>query len=108
MTKQLRIDFPDYSAEEQERDAKRAERLKQSDVYLSKVDGVWNAIIPRKHNFIINGIKGEVLIDFIESVSDELKEMNMKPLFRCVENYGLDAHFRHCQQILRRFNNGRD
>lgn len=106
--KQLRIDFPDYPARQQERDIAKAEYRKQTEVYISKVDGVWNAIIPRKHNFIINGIKGEVLIDFIESVSDELKEMNIKPQFRCVENYGLDAHFRHCQQILRRFNNGRE
>ena len=50
MTKQLRIDFPDYSAKEQERDIARAERLKKTDVYVSRVDGVWNAIISRKHN----------------------------------------------------------
>lgn len=109
MTKQLRIDFPDYSAEEQERDAKRAERLKQSDVYLSKVDGVWNAIIPRRYNYVINGHKGEELTQFCEGLVKSMAEdFNLKPVFHCIRNQGIDAHFRHNQAIIRRFNNGRD
>ena len=105
---QLRLPFSDYPAEQQERDAKRAERLKKTDVYVSRVDGVWNAIVPRKHNIIINGLKGEQLTEFVKNVSEDLVEMNIKPRFRCVRNIGLDAHFRHNQQILRSINNGRN
>jgi tRNA(Ile2) C34 agmatinyltransferase TiaS len=102
------FDFSDYSAEQQERDAKRAERLKKTDVYVSRVDGVWNAIIPKKHNIVINGLKGEQLTEFVKNVSEDLAEMNIKPHFRCVRNHGIDAHFIHNQQILRSINNGRD
>lgn len=108
MTKQLRIDFPDYSAKEQERDIARVERLKKTDVYVSRVDGVWNAIISRKHNIVINGLKGEDLTEFVKNMSEDLAEMNIKPNFRCVRNHGIDAHFIHNQQILRSINNGRN
>lgn len=104
---QLRIDFPDYPASEQIRDIEKAKWQKRSDVYVSRVDGVWNAIIPRKHNIVINGLKGEQLTDFIKNVSEDLAEMNIKPNFRCVRNQGIDAHFRYNQQILRSINNGR-
>lgn len=106
--KEQRLDFSDYTAKEQECDAKRAERLKKTDVYVSRVDGVWNAIIPRKHKIVINGLKGEDLTGFVKNVSEDLAEMNIKPNFRCVRNHGIDAHFIHNQQILRRINNGRD
>lgn len=105
---QSRIDFPDYPAKLQERDAERAERLKKTDVYVSRVDGVWNAIVPRKHNIVINGLKGEDLTEFVKNVSDDLAEMNIKPNFRCVRNQGIDAHFIHNQQILRSINNSRE
>jgi tRNA(Ile2) C34 agmatinyltransferase TiaS len=108
MEQQLRIPFPDYPAKQQERDAKRAEQLKKTDVYVSRVDGVWNAIVPRKHSIVINGLKGEDLTEFVKNVSEDLAEMNIKPNFRCVRNHGIDAHFIHNQQILRSINNGRD
>ena len=105
---QLRIDFPDYPASEQIRDIEKAKWQKRSDVYVSKVDGVWNAIVPRKHNIVINGKKEEDLTEFVENITKELKEFGIDPSFRCVRNQGIDAHFRHNQQILRSFNNGRD
>lgn len=107
--RQLRIDFPDYSAEQQERDAKRAERLKKTDVYVSRVDGVWNAIIPRKYNYVICAHKGEELKEFCENLIISMAEdFKLQPHFRCVRNEGIDAHFRHNQAILRSINNGRD
>ena len=108
MARQLRIDFPDYREHEQIRDIERAKWLKRSDVYVSKVDGVWNAIVPRKHNIVINGKRGEELTEFVMNVKEELEEFGINPDFRCVRNQGIDAHFRHNQQILRSFNNGRD
>lgn len=44
MARQLRIDFPDYSAEEQERDVERFKQLEkkyQPHIFLLKVDGEW-------------------------------------------------------------------
>lgn len=103
---QLRIDFPDYSAKEQEKDIQIAKRLRQQDVYISRVDGVWNAYLPRKRNsIVINGKKGEELTEFTKNINEDLREFGIRPHFRCVRNNGLDAHFRHNQTILRRLNN---
>lgn len=106
---QQRFDFPDYSAKEQEQDVANAERLKKTDVYISRVDGVWNAIIPRKYNYVICAHKGEELKEFCENLMISMAEdFKLQPHFRCVRNESIDAHFRHNQAILRSFNNGRD
>lgn len=105
---QQRMSFSDYSAEEQERDAERFKLRKSTEVYISRVDGVWSAVIPKKHNIVIHGLKGEELVKFIQNVSEDLAEFGIKPHFRCVQNAGLELHIRHNQAILRRFNNGRD
>lgn len=109
MVKQLRIPFPDYPAEQQENDAKRAERLKQTDVYMSKVDGAWSALIPRKHNIVINSNIGEELADFCKNLIDEMEEdFKIKPRFRCIQNVGIDEYLRKNQAILRSFQHERD
>ena len=41
MVKQMRIDFPDYPAAEQEKDAERAKRLSEREIYVMKVGGAW-------------------------------------------------------------------
>lgn len=102
------FDFPDYREHEQIRDIERSKLKKRSDVYVSKVDGVWNAIVPRKYNIVINGKRGEELTEFVMNITEELKDFGIVPSFRCVRNQGIDAHFRHNQQILRSINNGRD
>lgn len=57
--RQLRFSFPDYPVEEQEKDVAKSERLKQTDVYVMRVDGVWGAFIPRKRCSIsITGERG--------------------------------------------------
>lgn len=107
MTKQLRINFPDYSAEEQEFDMAKAEKMKQTDVYVSRVDGVWNAVIRKKHNIVISGKKGEELIEFVSNIIEDLKELGIKPKFRCVQNQGIDGFLKRNQAILRSMNEGR-
>lgn len=79
-------------------------RIQKTSVYVSKVDGRWNAIVPRKHNIVINGKYGEELTDFVTNVKQDLKEFGIDASFRCVRNYGLDAHFRHNQAILNMIN----
>ena len=106
---QLRLPFSDYPAKQQKCDSEKAERLKKTDVYVSKVDGVWNAIIPRKYNYVICAHKGEELKEFCENLIISMAEdFKLQPHFRCVRNEGIDAHFRHNQAILRSINNGRD
>lgn len=94
MTKQLRIDFPDYPAKEQERDVfnnlSRKERPK--DVYIMRVNGDWGAILPRrKHNVIFNADKGVELAEFITDVKNDLNELGINPRFHCVQNYGIES-----------------
>ena len=39
--KELRLDFSDYPAAEQEKDAERAARRKETEIYVMKVNGAW-------------------------------------------------------------------
>ena len=104
-----RLPFSDYSARQQEMDALRYERLQYTDVYMSKVDGIWQALIPDDHDIVINGKIGEELDKFCISVKEKMAEkFNLRPRFRCIKNSGVDEYLRKNQIILRRFNNGRD
>lgn len=107
--KQLRIPFTDYPPQEQERDARRAERRKTSEVYIMHVNGDWGAVMPRKrHNVIFNADKGVDLTEFVQNVRDDLVEMGIKANFRCVQNFGIECKIAEQQRIIRRFNNERD
>lgn len=97
--KQLRIDFPDYPAKEQEKDIERSQCLKQIETYVMRVDGVWGAYIPRpRHSISITGNKGENLPEFIKGVTEKLDEFNIKPRFRCILNKGVEDFIK--QQII--------
>lgn len=107
--KQLRLDFPDYSANEQYMDAIRAERREKTDVYMSKVDGIWQALIPNDQNIVINGNVGQELADFCEKIAVLLKNgLKVIPRFRCISNSGIDEYLRKNQIISRRLKNERD
>lgn len=85
--KQLRLDFSDYSAKEQEKDAIKS-RFKQ--VYLMKVDGVWG------HYTIIDG-KDD--IDFHEGKDLTEAYFELKGRFplhqvRVIRNEGLENYLR--------------
>ena len=101
---QLRIDFPDYPAEEQERDVKRSEQKKLTDVYMTKADDVWHAIIIKKHSIIISGKKDEDLMTFCMNIKEELQEMNIAPRFHYFNNRGIEEHLVQKQAILRKIN----
>jgi len=102
--KQLRIDFPDYPPQEQERDARRADRLKTSEVYIMRVNGDWGAVMPRpRHNVIFNADKGVDLIEFVENVRDDLLDLGIKPRFHCVQNFGIESKIAEHQLTRRLF-----
>ena len=102
--KQLRIDFPDYSAQQQEIDATRAERRQTKDIYVMRVNGDWGAVMPRpRHNVIFNADKGVDLIEFVENVRDDLVELGIKPRFHCVQNFGIESKIAEHQIVKRLF-----
>ena len=104
MAKQLRIDFPDYSAQQQEIDATRAERRQTKDIYVMRVNGDWGAVMPRpRHNVIFNADKGVDLIEFVENVRDDLLDLGIKPRFHCVQNFGIESKIAEHQIVKRLF-----
>lgn len=101
------LDFSDYSARQQEIDVKRAERLKITEVYISKVCGTWNALIPKELNYVINGNNGEDLTMFCRRLRKCMAEdFKIRPQFRCIQNSGIDEYFKKNMEIIRRLNNG--
>jgi hypothetical protein len=104
MAKQLRIDFSDYSAKQQEIDATRAERRQTKDIYVMRVNGDWGAVMPRpRHNVIFNADKGVDLIEFVQNVRDDLVELGIKPRFHCVQNFGIESKIAEHQIVKRLF-----
>ena len=109
MVKQLHIDFPDYPASEQEKDVERHNRLKEREIYVMKVNGAWGGYMPRpKCSLTFNAERGIEIDDFIKNLTIELKELNIKPRYRCVENHGIAEHIRQHQFIMRGKSDGRN
>ena len=109
--KQLRIPFPDYTPENQERDAEKFSEAQKKDVYIVKVNGVYGAFLPRKICPIsTNSHMGQSLADFVQDVNflfkEELKELKIIPRFRCVLNKGIEDHLRQQIEIQRLLDSG--
>jgi hypothetical protein len=98
--KQQRIDFPDYTAANQERDAERYEEKKKKDIYIVKTGSRYGAYIPAEEIPIsLNCDKGEDFTHFIKRVDGFARErLKFVPKFRCVLNKGIEDHIR--QQII--------
>ena len=90
MEKQQRLNFPEYSAIEQEIDFNKHQRKQLTDVYVLRINGIWNAVIPDKHNIFIAGKEREDLPEFYEGIDQKIKSFGIKPRYRCVQNYGLE------------------
>jgi hypothetical protein len=92
--KQLRIDFPDYTASNQERDAQRHEEKQQKDVYVVKVRGTYGVYIQTdRRSLSSHSEQGESFIDFVTSVKEFCEDtLKIKPKFHCVLNKGIEEH----------------
>ena len=109
MDTQTRIPFPDYPPKEQELDIKRAEMRKEREIYVMKVGGAWGGYMPRpKCSLTFNAERGVELPEFIQTLKEELGEINIKPRFRCIENQGIAEHIKQHQFIMKGQNNGRN
>lgn len=77
-------------------------------VYVQKINGTWYGYMPlKKSGIAINGKDGEPLGDFVVRTQNDLSEIGIHPIFKCIQNYGLESHLRHVQEILKKFNEGR-
>ena len=91
--KEQRLNFSDYTAEQQEADAARNNKEKPRlpfEVYVMRVNGEWSGVMPRaKHNIIFSPDSGVDLKEFVEDVQADLAQFGIKPKFRCVNNFGI-------------------
>lgn len=91
--KQLRIDFPDYPAEQQERDVERFKYLEkryQPHIFLLKVDGMWASMT-------FSG--GKVTHKFYENMNlyqtfNAVKESHPLHKMKYIINKGLEYYLR--------------
>lgn len=105
--KQLRLNFSDYSAQEQERDAFGSlKSARPKDIYVMRVNGDWGAVLPRKrHNVIFNADKGVDLVEFIQNVKADLAELGLNVRFHCVQNFGIESKIAEHQHLILRGKN---
>lgn len=84
--KQLRLDFPDYPAREQERDAMKS-RFKQ--IYLMKVDSKWAhyTIIDGKDDY--DSYEGDLTQTYYE-----IKARFKEHVVKVIQNKGLEDYLR--------------
>lgn len=94
MMKQLRIDFPDYTAENQERDERRYIEKQKKDVYIVKVKGTYGAYLPQNSlPLSLNSNRGQGFTEFIQETKDFFEnELHIKPRFRCILNKGIEDY----------------
>lgn len=95
-----RFDFKDYPANEQERDVQKAMRKGVKDVYILKVNGIWQAYMPRKVCPIsVSANKNDSLNTFYESLKKTFeKEFKIKIRFRNIRNQGIEDYLK--QQLI--------
>jgi hypothetical protein len=100
--KELRINFPDYTVDEQERDVERFKRLEkkyQPHIFLLKFDGIWASMT------FSNGIKHR----FYEGMNlyqtfNKVKETHPNHKMKYIINQGLENYLREQrrkEQILK-------
>lgn len=95
--KELRIDFPDYTASNQERDAKKYEEQQKRDIYIVKVKGTYGAYMPRESlPLSVNSNQGQGFAEFVQETKNFFEnELNIKPRFRCILNKGVEDYIQH-------------
>ena len=98
--KQLRIDFPDYTASNQERDAKRYEEQQKRDVYIVKIRGTYGAYMPDGEDYISYGnYEAKDLTEFYKCAHKYFDKLGIKTKFHCIHNQGIEDYILHEAQI---------
>jgi len=98
--KQLRIDFPDYTALNQERDAQRNAEKQKKDVYIVKVKGNYGACMPDGDDYISYGnYEAKDLTSFYKASRAYFEKLGIIPKFHCIHNQGIEDYILHQVQI---------
>lgn len=85
------------------------QELTKRAVYIQKIEGVWMGYMPVGHSgFVVNCRENTTLGDFVLNVEKDMAKVNIKPVFKCIHNIGLEEHLQKTQDIIRKFNDGRD
>lgn len=104
--REQRIDFPDYTAENQERDAQRYSERYKKDVYIVKIKGNYGAYMPDGNDFISYGnYEAKDLSSFYKVARPYFEKLGINPKFHCVHNQGIEDYIIHqvvTQKLLRR------
>ena len=75
-------------------------------VYVQKINGHWYGYMPiGDSGFVIEAKKDEFLGDFVSRSQKNLAKIKIHPIFKCIQNYGLEEKLTHIQQILKEFSN---
>lgn len=91
--KQLRFDFPDYTADNQERDISRYETRINKEVYIVKIRGNYGAYLPDgDDNIFYENFKAKNLGDFYGVAKSFFNKIGIKPKFHCILNEGIENH----------------
>lgn len=87
-----RLNFSDYSAAEQDRDARKTERKNRYEIYIMRVNGDWGAVMPcKRHNLIFNADKGVELTEFVTDLKEDFEKWGWKANFHCIRNFGIES-----------------
>lgn len=98
--KELRINFPDYTADNQERDAKRFEERQKKDVYIVKIRGHYGAYMPDGDDYISYGNHdAKDLTEFYKHAHKYFEKLGIKPKFHCIHNQGIEDYILQQVQI---------
>ena len=100
--KELRINFPDYTADNQERDVQRFEERQKKDVYIVKVKGNYGAYMPDGEDYISYGNhEAKDLTEFYKHAHKYFEKLRIKPKFHCIHNQGIEDYILHQVAIQR-------
>ena len=95
--KEQRINFPDYSTEEQERDVERFKLLEkkyQPHAFILKVDGVYAHLILTGEKPLHKFYEGKDLFETYYELKEEYPQHKVK----CLMNKGLEDYLRDVRQ----------
>lgn len=90
-SEEQRIPFPDYTAENQERDSKKYLERQKKDVYIVKVRGNYGAyLIDGDDNISYNNFEAKNLKDFYTAAKRFYSKLKIEPKFHCILNQGIE------------------
>lgn len=103
---ETRIDFPDYTAGNQERDSEKYLESQKKDVYIVKIRGNYGAYLSDgDDNICYENFQAKNLTEFYYATEKFFKKIKVKPRYHVLINKGIEEHILQqmmVQKLLRR------